>query len=54
MMSSMAGMGMDMGSSGAFLPYNRRLARIYWYLVAAFIVMACLLKAISAFMTCSR
>jgi hypothetical protein len=54
MMSSMAGMGMDMGSGGVFLPHNKSLARTYWYLVAACVVVACMLKATSALMVRSR
>lgn len=54
MMSSMAGMGMDMGSGGVFLPHNKSLARTYWYLVAACVVMACILKATGALMVWSR
>jgi len=54
MMSSMAGMGVDMGSGGVFLPHNKSLARTYWYLVAACVVVACILKATSALILWSR
>ncbi len=53
-MSSMAGMGMDMGSGGVFLPHNKSLARTYWYLVAASVIVACILKATSALIVWSR
>lgn len=53
-MSSMEGMGMDMGSDGMFRPVNQMLARTYWYLIAAFFVSAWLMKGVGAFESWSR
>ena len=53
-MSSMEGMGMDMGSNGMFRPVNQVLARTYWYLVAAFFAFALLLKGVGAIESWSR
>ena len=53
-MSGMQGMGMDMGSDGMFRPVNQMLARTYWYLVAAFFVLALLFKIAGAFESWSR
>jgi hypothetical protein len=36
------GMGMDSGSAGIFTPTNMRIARLYWYLIAAVVgLLAC-------------
>lgn len=53
-MSSMEGMGMDMGSDGMFRPVNQTIARTYWYLVAAFFASALLLKGVGAIESWSR
>ena len=53
-MSSMEGMGMDMGSDGMFRPVNQMLARTYWYLIAAFLASAWLMKGVGAFESRSR
>lgn len=53
-MSSMEGMGMDMGSNGMFRPVNQTIARTYWYLVAAFFASALLLKGAGAIESWSR
>lgn len=53
-MSSMEGMGMDMGSDGMFRPVNQMLARTYWYLVAACFASALLLKGVGVFESWSR
>ena len=53
-MSSMEGMGMDMGSDGMFRPVNQMLARTYWYLITAFFASALLLKTIGAIESWSR
>ena len=53
-MSSMEGMGMDMGSDGMFRPVNQAIARTYWYLIAAFFAFALLLKGLAAFESWSR
>ena len=53
-MSSMDGMGMDMGSDDMFRSHNQKLARAYWYLVAAVFVFACILSFLGAFETWSR
>ena len=48
------GMGMDTGSDGMFRTVNQMIARIYWYLVAAFIASALLVKGIGAIESRSR
>lgn len=53
-MSSMEGMGMDMGSDGMFRPVNQTIARTYWYLFAAFFALALLLKGVGAIESWSR
>lgn len=53
-MSDMDGMGMDMGSDGMFRPVNQMLARIYWYLVAAFFASTLLFKSFEAIESWSR
>ena len=53
-MSSMEGMGMDMGSDGMFRPVNQMLARTYWYLITAFFALALLLKGFGAIESWSR
>ena len=53
-MSSMEGMGMDMGSDGMFRPVNQMLARTYWYLVAAFFAFALFLTSVGAIESWSR
>ena len=45
-MSDMSGMGMDSGSGGVFVAHNQDIARTYWYIIAAFVGCACLLKVI--------
>jgi len=54
MMSSMGGSRMDNSSGGIFLSHNKALARIYWYLVAACILLAGLQKALGAINARSR
>ena len=53
-MSSMEGMGMDMGSDGMFRSVNQMLARTYWYLIAAFFASAWLMKVVRAIESWSR
>lgn len=53
-MSSMEGMGMDMGSDGMFRAGNQMLARTYWYLVAVFFASALLLTSLGAIESWSR
>ena len=53
-MSSMEGMGMDMGSDGMFRQVNQTLARTYWYLVAAIFGFAMFFKGIEAVESWSR
>lgn len=53
-MSSMEGMGMDMGSDGMFRPVNQMLARTYWYLIVAFFASAFLMKTFGAIESWSR
>lgn len=53
-MSSMQGMGMDMGSDGMFRPVNQTIAHAYWYIVAAFFASALLLKGAEAIESWSR
>ena len=49
MMGGMGGMGgMDMGSDGYFLPYNRMLAHVYWYIIAAIIFVAFCLRGLQS------
>ena len=45
-MSDMGGMGMDSGSSGMFTTENQQLAHIYWYIIAAVVACAGLLKVV--------
>ena len=53
-MSSMEGMGMDMGSDGTFRSVNQIIARTYWYLVAGLFALALFLKGIQALESWSR
>ena len=53
-MSSTEGMGMDMGSDGMFRSVNQKIARSYWYIVAAFFAFALLLKGLEAIESWSR
>ena len=53
-MSSMEGMGMDMGSDGMFRPVNQMLARTYWYLIAVVFASAWLMKGFGAVESWSR
>ena len=53
-MSGMEGMGMDTGSDGMFRPVNQKIARSYWYIVAALFIFALLLKGLEATESWSR
>lgn len=53
-MSDSGGMGMDMGSSDIFRPHNQSLARTYWYIIAACIFFAVVLRVVSVFGAWSR
>ena len=49
MMGGMQGMGgMDMGSDGYFLPYNRMLAHTYWYIVVAIFLSILFLRGLQS------
>ena len=53
-MDGMEGMSMDMGSDGMFRPVNQKIARSYWYIVAALFAFALLLKGLGAIESWSR
>ena len=53
-MSGMEGMSMDMGSDGMFRSVNQKIARSYWYIVAALFMFALLLKSLEAIESWSR
>ena len=53
-MSGMEGMSMDMGSDGMFRSVNQKIARSYWYIVAALFAFALLLKGLEAVESWSR
>ena len=49
MMGGMQGMGgMDMGSDGYFLPYNRMLAHVYWYIIGAIVFSILVLRGLQS------
>lgn len=53
-MGGMGGMGMDSGSGGMFVADNQSLARTYWYIIAAIVGFACLLKGLQALESSNR
>jgi len=52
--SGMEGMGMDSASSPMFRPYNQRLARGYWYIIAGFVGFLLLLRGIEYYQVWAR
>jgi len=53
-MSGMEGMGMDSASSPMFRPYNQRLARGYWFIIAGFVGFLLFLRAIEYYQVWAR